>query len=813
MSNKFILFLLFVVSTSTVAFAQPEAERLSNLEFLSNIEPVEGDRYNDIWGYVADGREYALVAAFSGTSVVDVTDPVHPVVKGFVQGPYSLWRDIKTWGHYAYVVHDANDDGFEEPGLQIIDLSALPDGEPVLVNTFREEMGDGRVHNCYIDENGYLWLVGGREYRQALVLSLENPEEPEIVGRYEGEYWHDVYVKDNIAFGFAIYKRALQIMDVTDIANPVMLSETPYAGAFTHNGWATADNSFLITTDEYNEAPIHFWNTTDKEAPEITGTYHPGFNAMPHNAFIDGNHAYVSYYNDGLKILDISDRNAPFEIAHYDSFLDDNYTRDQGFDGAWGTYPFLPSGNILISDMTYGLVVVGFDRDQRGGVVTGTVYDSETNEPLSGVQINRTNTPAYLGQTQMIVGADGAYTYPTRPDNVDLEYSKRGYIPDEAVDLAVTAGSVVEQDMYLQPLEKAQVIVTVEDTCGNPIPSIDVEFISMIDDWNDLRRTDDQGKVYTVLVEDEYTVQVQEHWGVRSSGKFLQVTEAGTIEVTLVVQLGYFESFASFDLKGWSFVDEELKGDTDDNEWELLFTNEPQVPGYDNLDPFGNAGAIMFSRARVGAAALTTPPFNGLALEEPALEFYKFYLPINFDENLTADDTLSVQVSNDNGQTWTTIFTQTEAIDTEWELVQIPLDQIEITSTMKVRWINSENDREGNESFLVRRPSYAIIDEVAIVSARDLTSADSEELNNSPVSFAAFPNPTHERLHVSWNAQELNVRSLTLTNTLGKSVLQFPVENGDSHVVLNVQGHESGMYILTVQTETETLTAKVFIQQ
>ena len=39
----------------------------------------------------------------------------------FVPGLNSIWRDIKTYGHYAYVTTEAYN------GLLIIDLSNLPD--------------------------------------------------------------------------------------------------------------------------------------------------------------------------------------------------------------------------------------------------------------------------------------------------------------------------------------------------------------------------------------------------------------------------------------------------------------------------------------------------------------------------------------------------------------------------------------------------------------------------------------------------------------------------------------------------------------
>lgn len=62
---------------------------------------------NDCWGYVApSGREYALFGMQSGFSVLEVTNPTHPVQIGFIPGNGSLWRDIKVIGHYAYGVSE-----------------------------------------------------------------------------------------------------------------------------------------------------------------------------------------------------------------------------------------------------------------------------------------------------------------------------------------------------------------------------------------------------------------------------------------------------------------------------------------------------------------------------------------------------------------------------------------------------------------------------------------------------------------------------------------------------------------------------------
>src|SRR4051812_7878676 len=81
---------------------------------------------SNIWGYVDSlGNEYALVGASGGLSIVNVTNPTSPVEIAQMPlanpfSPQNSWREVETWGKYAYVTTEAGG------GLQIIDLSKLP---------------------------------------------------------------------------------------------------------------------------------------------------------------------------------------------------------------------------------------------------------------------------------------------------------------------------------------------------------------------------------------------------------------------------------------------------------------------------------------------------------------------------------------------------------------------------------------------------------------------------------------------------------------------------------------------------------------
>jgi hypothetical protein len=63
----------------------------------------------------------------------------------------------------------------------------------------------------------------------------------------------------------------------------------------------------------------------------------------------------MSNYTRGVTVLDISDTSNPVDIGFFDTFpVSDNTS----FNGAWGVYPYLPSGVVLISDISSGLYIV-----------------------------------------------------------------------------------------------------------------------------------------------------------------------------------------------------------------------------------------------------------------------------------------------------------------------------------------------------------------------------------------------------------------------------------------------------------------------
>ena len=359
---------------------------LSSLSFTS-------DAANDIWGYadLNDNSEYALIGTNAGTAIVNITDPENPSLVNFITGPNSSWRDIKTYQYfnnetnryegYAYVTNETNG------GLQVINLSGLP-ATATLTRTINEFT---TAHNVYIsnvdhstslalpNQEAFIYVSGSnRDGGIFRVFSLTDPSNPALVARPSNTgYIHDgssLLISDarasqcqnpNACEIFIDFNEStVDLWDLSNKNNLRMLSSTPYSGsAYTHSGWGSADGNTVFIQDELDEQSLGLRTTlraldiSNLQSPRIISTWTGPSEAIDHNGFTKGNRYYMSNYRRGLTILDVSDPTAIKQVALFDSFpLPAANTAN--FDGAWGVYPFLPSGNIIISDIQYGLFTV-----------------------------------------------------------------------------------------------------------------------------------------------------------------------------------------------------------------------------------------------------------------------------------------------------------------------------------------------------------------------------------------------------------------------------------------------------------------------
>lgn len=417
-----------------------------NVTHLANMDYDDlpfGQKLNDIWGYASpSGREYALVGLRNGISVVRINDDNSLTEVKRFPGPMSVWRDIKTFGHYAYITHD-NWNGGNPEGLVILDLSQV-DNNVVTKTNYTQGGQLHRAHNIYIDENGVAYLTGANiGIGGALMLDVTGGANVQMLGNYNDYYLHDCVTRGDTMFGGAINDGLLVAVDVSDKSNPVELGNITTPNSFTHNCWFSDDNHYVFTTDETSGSYVTSYDVSDPanmvELDRIQSFYSDS--TIPHNVHYINNFLVNSYYRDGLQILDVTHPDNMIDVGHYDTSPD---FEGNGFNGAWGTYPYFPSGKAIVSDMETGLHLFEVDYKQAGYLHIH-VTDSLSGNDLSGAQVlfNNTMEAANL-QGKLKTGHAISGTY-------SVKVISPGYT-DKTVSVTLTNGQITQADIKMLPI-------------------------------------------------------------------------------------------------------------------------------------------------------------------------------------------------------------------------------------------------------------------------------------------------------------------------------------------------------------------------
>ena len=119
----------------------------------------------------------------------------------------------------------------------------------------------------------------------------------------------------------------MSIADVTDKSNPISIAIATYPSvAYTHQGWLTDDHRYFYLNDEIDEAQdlvegtrTLIWDFADLDDPVLAGEYVAETTETDHNLYVKGDLMYQSNTAAGLRILDITNREEPVEVAYFDT--------------------------------------------------------------------------------------------------------------------------------------------------------------------------------------------------------------------------------------------------------------------------------------------------------------------------------------------------------------------------------------------------------------------------------------------------------------------------------------------------------------
>ncbi|MBL7807649.1 MAG: choice-of-anchor B family protein [Saprospiraceae bacterium] len=429
-------------------FFSLEAQNV-NTTFRSKLT-YPGQTMANVWGYVSRGHEYALVGGALGLIIVDITNPDAPQQIVQIPGPNNLWKEIKTYRHYAYVTSEGGQ------GIQIVNLTELPGA----VLPWKFYKGDGvianqlnAIHALHIDETkGYLYAWGGNLFGGgAKIFDIKtDPWNPKYVGKFDAlGYIHDGYVDNDTMYAGHIYAGQFSVVNMANKSNPELINTQGTPGAFTHNTWLANDRKTLLSTDEVNNSFLTSYDVSNPDDIRILDKIqsNPGSGSMVHNTYVRDNWAITSWYKDGFTITDITRPENLVQVGNHDTYPG----AGGGSEGCWGVYHAFPSGNIIASNISVagaGELWVVTPNYVRACYLEGTVTNAITGLPISGATIqivgsspNVQESSALNGQYKMGQLADGFYK---------VQVSRSGYLSYET-DVLFQHGEVVLLNVALFP--------------------------------------------------------------------------------------------------------------------------------------------------------------------------------------------------------------------------------------------------------------------------------------------------------------------------------------------------------------------------
>ncbi len=759
-----------------------------NINLLGQLAPTHGN-LSDIWGHVdGNGNEYAIVGAYNGTSIVNVTTPSAPVEVFYSSGAQSIWRDIKVWNNHAYITNEANN------GLKIIDMSNLPGA--ITTGDVYQFTGSTypftSAHDIYIDENGYAYILGADNgVGGAIILDLNvNPKVPVEVGRYNDYYIHDAMVRGDTMWAGCVNDGFFAAVNVSNKANPVTMATQMTPNSFTHNCWISDDGNTLFTTDEKPNAFVASYDVSNlaniAELDRIQSN--PGTQVIPHNTFVYGDYVVTSYYTSGVTIHDVNNPSIMVEVGNYDT---SPAFSGGTFNGCWGVYPYLPSGIIIASDIENGLFVLGPTYTPASFLV-GHASDSNTTASLSGVQVDIVSTTTststnLIGNYQTGIATAGTYS---------VTFSKFGYKTKTINNVVLTSGNTTTLNVELV----AQVPFTlqgqvIEKYTNTPIANAQVLITNAL--FSTTVQTNAAGNFsVSNFIEDNYDVYIAD-WGHNQACLSNQFLSSATNVHVYELKKGYYDDF-TFDL-AWVVTGNPATGD-----WErgvpagTFFNSVPSNPGNDSqtdcMDQAyvtGNGGGnAPDDDIDGGETVLTSPIFDLSTYIDAYIHFDRWFF--NAGGSGIPNDSLVISLSNGITSVNVDVAIESTPTNSTWVTKTFQVSSV-ITPTANMQLTIRAMDQSPGHI------AEAAFDKFFVIDSATVAVDNIKPLNDG---LTIYPNPFDNELTVKLtnSYEKLKVEVYEVT---GKMIDSKQFSN--TSIAKFTNNYKQGIYFINVYGDGELI--------
>ena len=355
-------------------------------------------KYADIY---ADGN-IAVQGSYScrGAFIYDISNPDSPVLSAWYNpGNNQQFLEAIVVGNRGYF--GSGNGG----GVHIVDLSNP--ANPQLLGIVNAANGNGfsTVHEMVVWGNYLIENANTLGNKTIKIINVSNPASAVFVRDLiptDPQWVHAMHIRGNRMFtsgwGSSTQRGRTEIYDISNVATqaPTLLGfiEDPNpnvtAGNNMHSSWTSEDGNYLYSARETNTGTgdIRVYNISNPAVPLLVNNISMaelGLNAVtPHNPVVMGNLLFVSWYQAGVQVFDISDRANPQRVGQYDTFqsafaptaeeraalagaepwdmiCSSEFRQNQlptTYDGNWAVFPFTGLNKVLAGDLSSGLLIL-----------------------------------------------------------------------------------------------------------------------------------------------------------------------------------------------------------------------------------------------------------------------------------------------------------------------------------------------------------------------------------------------------------------------------------------------------------------------
>lgn len=316
-------------------------------------------------------------------------------------------------------------------GVHIVDLTNP--ANPVLLGIVNSTNGNGHnsIHEMMIlRQNNQDYLIenfNGFSSKIIKIINVTNPAAPVFVrdlNPTEAVWVHAMHIRGNRMFtsgwGSSSVRGRTEIYDISNIGTqaPTLLgfiedTTSITAGNSMHSSWSSEDGNYLYSCRETGNGngDLRVYDIQNPAVPVLVyriGMVDLNLNAItPHNPVVSGNKLYISWYQAGVQVFDISNPSDPKRVGQYDTYqpvfapeentaqlTDEPWDMVCGseslqnalptnYDGNWAVFPLIGENKVLAGDMTNGLLILDATGINQAAKNTVSDFDGDRKTDFS----------------------------------------------------------------------------------------------------------------------------------------------------------------------------------------------------------------------------------------------------------------------------------------------------------------------------------------------------------------------------------------------------------------------------------------------